>query len=107
MLNNPGTQGNLQSQQFIEGTPVFDAGGERVGAVSQYNPQGGYLLVQKGWLFHRDVYVPLGAIANQDANGVYLNLAKDDLANQNWDVPPVTEAGRSEEHTSELQSQSN
>jgi uncharacterized protein (TIGR02271 family) len=95
MYNNPGAQGGWQGQQFIEGCPVFDAIGNRVGTASEYNPQGGYLLVQKGWLFHRDVYVPLSAIGNQDANGIYLNMTKNDLENQNWDVPPISGAGTS------------
>lgn len=89
MLNDPNRQGTPASQPFFAGMPVFDAGGEKVGTVSEYNPQGGYLLVQKGWLFHRDVYVPVNAIGSQDTNGVYLNRYKDDLQNQNWDVPPL------------------
>jgi uncharacterized protein (TIGR02271 family) len=87
--NNPGMQGNLAGQPILEGTSVYDAGGDKVGTVSEHNAQGGYLVVHKGWLFPKDVYVPLNAISRTDADGVYLNMYKDDLKNQNWDTPPA------------------
>lgn len=87
--NNPGMQGNLAGQSILEGTSVYDAGGDKVGTVSEHNARGGYLVVHKGWLFPKDVYVPLNAISRTDADGVYLNMYKDDLQNQNWDTPPA------------------
>lgn len=88
-MNSSGMQGNLAGQPILEGTTVYDAGGEKVGTVSDHNVQGGYVVVHKGWLFPKDVYVPLNAIGRTDADGVYLNMYKDDLKNQNWDTPPV------------------
>ncbi len=88
-MNSSGMQGNLAGQPIVEGTTVYDAGGEKVGTVSDHNVQGGYVVVHKGWLFPRDVYVPLNAIGRTGADGVYLNMYKDDLKNQNWDTPPV------------------
>src|SRR5579863_3275585 len=90
------------NQQFAEGTPVFDAGGEKVGTVSEHNVQGGYLVVRKGWLFPKDVYVPLNVIQSNNADGIYLSMYKDDLANQNWDDPPMggsTMAGATDMNT--------
>jgi len=75
--------------QIIEGTTVYDAAGEKVGSVQQLDPQGGYLLVQTGQIFHRDVYVPLDAIARTDADGVYLNLYKDALGDDRYANPPA------------------
>jgi len=91
-MYNDQTQGmtnDTMGQQFVEGTPVFDAGGEKVGTVSEHNVQGGYLVVHKGWLFPKDVYVPLNVIQSNNADGIYLSLYKDDLSNQDWDNPPV------------------
>lgn len=93
-MNNAGMQGNLAGQPIVEGTTVYDAGGDKVGTVSEHNVQGGYLVLHKGWLFPKDVYVPLNAIGRADADGVYLNMYKDDLKNQNWDMPPNNAGGR-------------
>jgi uncharacterized protein (TIGR02271 family) len=32
--------------------------------------------------------VPMSALTRSDADGIYLNLAKDDVTNQGWDNPP-------------------
>lgn len=85
---NAAESGNMAGQQFVEGTPVLDAAGEKVGTVSEHNVQGGYLVVHKGWLFPRDVYVPLSAVGRSDAQGISLNMYKDELKNQNWENPP-------------------
>lgn len=91
--NTPDMQNNLAGRMIAEGTTVYDAGGDKVGTVSEHNTQGGYLVLHKGWLFPKDVYVPLNAIGRADADGVYLNMYKDDLKNQNWDMPPATAGG--------------
>jgi len=77
------------NQQFIEGEAVFDTDGDKVGQIHEYNAQEGYIVVQKGWLFPKDLYVPVNAIARNDAEGVYLNLHKDDLEQHAYDEPPV------------------
>jgi uncharacterized protein (TIGR02271 family) len=89
MLDNTNTPGpgNMAGQQFLEGTPVFDAAGEKVGSVSEHNVQGGYLVVHKG-IFRKDIHVPLSAIGRGDDDGVYLNMYKDELRDQSWDTPP-------------------
>ena len=82
------------NQQFIEGEAVFDADGDKVGAVQEYNAQQGYLVVQKGWLFPKDLYIPVDAVQRNDAEGVYLSLRKDDLAQHAYDEAPSDVAGR-------------
>lgn len=62
------------SQQFVAGTPVYNATGKRIGTVSDRGVQGGYLLVRKGRIFHQIVYVPLNAIRSSNHRGVYLRL---------------------------------
>lgn len=92
MLDNSDqlTQGqdNLMGTPIVEGTPVYDAGGDKVGDVARHDVQGGYLDVKKGWLFPKDVYIPMGAIARKTTDGVYLSMYKDQLKEQNWDNPP-------------------
>jgi uncharacterized protein (TIGR02271 family) len=80
----------MQWQQFVEGATVYDTTGEKVGTLRAYNPQGGYLLVAKGWLFPKDLYIPLAAVQGTDAAGdVHLDLRKDDLQDDRYDNPPV------------------
>ncbi len=57
-------------------------------------PQGGYITVQKGFLFHKDLYIPVSAVQNTDADGnVQLSLYKDDLQGDRYDNPPTGGTG--------------
>jgi uncharacterized protein (TIGR02271 family) len=76
-------------QQFIEGEPVFDAAGDKIGAIHEYNAQEGYIVVQKGWLFPKDLYIPVDTVQRNDAEGIYLSLHKDDLDQHAYDEPPA------------------
>jgi len=78
--NQAAVSGSMSQQQFMEGTSVYDVNGDKVGTVSEHGVQNNCLVVHHG-LFRDDVYVPLNAIDSQDANGVYLNIAKDDALN--------------------------
>jgi Domain of unknown function (DUF2382) len=80
----------MQGQQFAAGATVYDTAGAKVGTLRAYNPQGGYLLVEKGWLFPKDLYIPVGAVQRTDATGaVHLGLRKDDLRDDRYAIPPV------------------
>jgi len=98
MYNDPNgnlqNAGNMGGQQFVEGTPVYDSVGDKLGTVSSQNVEGAYLVVKKGIFFPHDVYVPLQSIARNDADGIYLNMTKDQALNQDWQNPPQATAGR-------------
>ncbi len=80
----------MTGQQFYEGATVTDMAGEKVGTLHAYDPQGGYITVQKGFLFHKDLYIPVSAVQSTDADGnVQLSLHKDDLADSRYDSPPT------------------
>ncbi len=80
----------MMGQQFYEGATVNDMAGEKIGTLHAYDPQGGYITVQKGFLFHKDLYIPVSAVQNTDAEGnVQLNLHKGDLADERYDNPPL------------------
>lgn len=84
---------NQQQPQLVEGMPVYDMNGDKVGTISEHNPQPGCLVIHKGILFPKDLYIPLNAIQRSDADGVYLSLAKDDLSDDRYSNPPDTAAG--------------
>ncbi len=80
----------MTGQQFYEGATVTDMAGEKVGTLHAYDPQGDYITVQKGFLFHKDLYIPVSAVQSTDADGnVQLSLHKDDLADSRYDSPPT------------------
>lgn len=61
------------------GLPVFDCHGEQLGVVSAVGVLERDLMMRVGRLLHRDVAVPISAIARSDAHGVYLNRTKQDI----------------------------
>ncbi len=84
----------MTGQQFYEGATVNDLAGDKVGTLHAYDPQGGYITVQKGFLFHKDLYIPVSAVQSTDADGnVQLSLHKDDLADSRYDNAPAAPAG--------------
>lgn len=91
MLNNP-TSGNLGGMQgggqFIEGTPVYDLGGNKVGTVSEHGVEDNCLVVHHG-LLREDVYVPLSAIQQNSDQGVMLNVDKNQFDNFSRNQPPA------------------
>jgi uncharacterized protein (TIGR02271 family) len=77
------------SEQWVipEGTEVVAADGDKVGKVIE--AQGDYLVVEKGFFFPTDYYVPRAAIASYDGDKAYLAVTKDEALNQSWDTAPA------------------
>jgi uncharacterized protein (TIGR02271 family) len=71
----------------MSGAEVFGADDEKVGNVAAVYP--GYLVVEKGFFFPTDYYIPRSAIASYDSGQVYLNIAKDAALSSGWDAEPV------------------
>jgi uncharacterized protein (TIGR02271 family) len=72
---------------IMSGAEVFGADGEKVGTVAAVYP--GYIVVEKGFFFPTDYYIPMSAIASADNNQVYLSLAKDAALQSGWDAQPT------------------
>ena len=79
MMNHPEAIQRLDPQQIRQGMPVYDARGKKVGIVSVYGMQDTHLVVQRGWLLHHDVHIPVRAVQRADAHGVYLLVNKKDV----------------------------
>jgi len=86
VYNNPG------QVPIAPGTDVFDANGDKVGTVRQYNPQTSYLVLEKRTLFKKDLYVPVSAIDRTTTDGIRLSLFKDDLKADRFTAPPTADA---------------
>jgi uncharacterized protein (TIGR02271 family) len=75
------------STDVITGADVFGADGDKVGTVAAVYP--GYIVVEKGFFFPTDYYIPMSAVASYDNDRVYLNMAKDAALNSGWDAEPT------------------
>jgi len=73
------------------GWDVFGSDGDKIGDVSDVGPN--YVLVTKGFLFTKDIYIPTSAITGVEHDRVYLNIAKDQVDSMGWDQAPTSESG--------------
>jgi hypothetical protein len=79
-------QRSLIEAQPAVGDAVFGADGDKVGTILALEP--GYLVVEKGFFFPTDYYIPLTAVSRSGDGEVYLNVTKDQALNQGWDRRP-------------------
>lgn len=89
MLDDQQYQGKLADQPIAAGTPVFDAHGEKIGEVTDRGMQRNALIVHKGIVFSKELYIPVSAIHGRDADGVHLSITKDEIGSSNWETPPT------------------
>jgi uncharacterized protein (TIGR02271 family) len=76
--------------QISVGDEVYGSDGDKVGTVAEV--QSGYIVVEKGFFFPTDYYIPMIAVASASGGQVYLDVAKDAALNSGWDVVPDVQA---------------
>jgi uncharacterized protein (TIGR02271 family) len=78
----------MTQYQFRAGDDVIAADGDKVGSLADI--QGNYLVVEKGFFFPRDYYIPFNTVANYDPGDgkIYLSVTKDAALNSGWDHKP-------------------
>ena len=74
------------ANQIMAGDDVFGSDGDKVGTVAAVLPR--YMVVEKGWFFPTDYYIPLGRCQRGHGH-VYLNVTKDAALHRGWDTVPV------------------
>jgi len=79
-----------QQWNFSEGTDVVGSDGNKVGEVVAVHQN--YVVVEKGFFFPTDYYIPTSAIANYDGDKIHLNVTKDAALDQGWDTAPADDA---------------
>ena len=86
----------IDRTQLNNGMHVHDAAGEKIGVIRNYDPylriKGApvrYIDVQKGFLFHKDIYIPLSAVSQITSEGAFLSLSKAQLSDATYDLPPA------------------
>lgn len=81
------------SRQIMEGTPVYDRIGEKVGTIEGSNAQANMIVVKQGLIFTHDVYIPMNAVTRADRSGIYVDLTKDELKSERYATPMASAAG--------------
>jgi uncharacterized protein (TIGR02271 family) len=69
------------------GTEVFGSDGGKVGTVAEVHPN--YIVVEKGFFFPTDYFIPMSAIASSGDGQIYLNVSKDNALHSGWDIVPT------------------
>src|SRR5215210_7449544 len=77
------------ANQITIGDDVYGSDGDKVGSVAEVQPS--YIVVEKGFFFPTDYYIPMSAVASAGDGQVYLNVAKDAALNSGWDTVPDTD----------------
>ena len=73
-----------------EGAEVRSSDDEKLGKVVAL--EGQYIVVEKGFFFPTDYYVPTSAVASADDNTVYLSVGKDQALTSGWDQMGTADA---------------
>ena len=73
--------------QIQTGWDVYGSDGEKVGSVAGIAND--HFIIQKGFIFTTDVYVPMSAVSSVHDDEVELIYTKDQVENQDWSSAPV------------------
>jgi hypothetical protein len=79
---------SMESSQINVGDDVYGSDGDKVGTVSKVLPS--HLVVEKGFFFPTDYYIPMSVVARASGGKVHLNVDKDAALNAGWDTVPET-----------------
>src|SRR5215216_6507056 len=77
------------SSQISVGDDVLGSDGGKVGTVAEVQPS--YLVVEKGFFFPTDYYIPMSAVSSAGDGQVFLNVARDAALQSGWDTVPDTD----------------
>jgi uncharacterized protein (TIGR02271 family) len=91
-MNDSPMGANVNDMLIQDGWMVHSSDDQKIGSIAEAHPD--YLLVQKGFLFKKDLYVPTTQVESTDAGAgvVFLRVMKDQIDNMPWDEPPTATA---------------
>src|SRR5579875_1455721 len=76
----------MNTMEIERGWSVYTEDGKRAGDVVEVHPH--YLLVSRGLLVVRDLYVPRYAVASVEERKVHLAITDERLRHMGWTAPP-------------------
>ena len=77
---------NTYASQIQTGTDVYGSDGEKIGSIAGVADN--YFVIEKGFIFTTDIYVPMSAVASADSDRVTLSMTKDQVENEDWTNQP-------------------
>ena len=87
---------NTYANQIETGDSVYGSDGEKIGDIAGFADE--YFIIEKGFLFTTDVYIPLSAVASVNDDGVQLSMTKAEVENSDYSsAPEGYEGGESTE----------
>ncbi len=78
-------RGNMN--EVTKGAEVFDANGEKVGKVVEVGRNS--FKVEKGFIFHKDMHLPMSAVTQADGRNVRLRVPKDQVMTMGTEQLPA------------------
>jgi uncharacterized protein (TIGR02271 family) len=75
------------ADRLVAGADVYGSDNEKIGTVADVGQN--YFLVQKGWLFIKDLYFPMSTITRADGNNIFLSLTKHEAEQMGRDELPT------------------
>lgn len=75
---------------LVDGMPVLDQNGEKVGVVKLHSSAAGYLMVEHGAFERTYLYIPFRLIRTIDPDEIFVAETKDILASQYTQPPTIT-----------------
>jgi ribosomal 30S subunit maturation factor RimM len=97
-MSNPTAQQSGQAhtivenidQYLVDGMPVYDDNGDRVGDVKMFSVVAGYLMVGEGPFGATNLYIPFRLIRSIDPHELYLSVSKQTFETQYTEPPKIT-----------------
>jgi hypothetical protein len=82
MLSRNQGAGRMENEAILEGAEVMDAEGERLGGVIAASPD--YIVVEQGFFFPTDFYIPRTVIDKIEDAIVHLTITKQQALTAGW-----------------------
>jgi uncharacterized protein (TIGR02271 family) len=86
-METDNTMTNTYASQIQTGTDVYGSDGEKIGSIAGVADN--YFVIEKGFIFTTDIYVPMSAVASVDSDRVVLSMTKDQVENEDWTTQPT------------------
>jgi uncharacterized protein (TIGR02271 family) len=82
---------NTYANQIQTGTDVYGSDAEKIGTIAGVADD--YFVIEKGFIFTTDIFVPMSAVSNVSDDRVTLNVTKDQVESEDWTHQPVDDVG--------------
>jgi hypothetical protein len=79
-------------ERIHPGTTVLDADDEKLGRIEAYDPETGYMRIEKEGLTEKQIFLPVTSVSFVDDEGIHLSVPKETILMRFVRVPDVARA---------------